>query len=116
MKRNLLRRLLWSLLILFILANLIAFMHAWKLTHFSDPSEIRTGAHLTTIEKLKIAFTGVNNPRPSNSKKPGRPYQTIRIKSNKDLECWLIKSDSAKGTGKSGSKMSATSLLVQVYS
>lgn len=98
MKRKLVRRVLWTLLVLFILANVIAFMHAYKFTHFTNSSVERTSNHLSLAEKLKTVFTGVNNPRPVNKKLPVRPYETIKIKSNKELEAWLIKIDSAKGT------------------
>jgi alpha-beta hydrolase superfamily lysophospholipase len=73
-------------------------MHAYKFTHFTNSSVDRTSNHLSLAEKLKTVLTGVNNPRPVNKKKPARAYQTIKIKSNKDLEAWLIKVDSAKGT------------------
>jgi uncharacterized protein len=98
MKGKLVRKVLWTLLIFFILANVIAFMHAYKFTHFTSSSVERTSNHLSLAEKLKTVFTGVNNPRPVNKKKPARAYQTIKIKSNKELECWLIKANSAKGT------------------
>jgi alpha-beta hydrolase superfamily lysophospholipase len=73
-------------------------MHAYKFTHFSNSSVVRTSNHLSLAEKLKTVFTGVNNPRPVNRKLPVQHYETIKIKSNKELECWLIRSDSAKGT------------------
>lgn len=98
MKRKIIRRILWFLLFLFVLVNVIAYMHAYKFTHFSDPSGKRTDNHLSAIEKLKLAFTGIDNPRPVNKAVPDHPYQTIKIKSNKELECWLIKADSARGT------------------
>lgn len=98
MKRKFIQRLSWLLLFLFILANVIAYMHAYKFTHFSDPSNERTTNHLSAFEKFKIVFTGVSNPRPVNKKLPDHSYQTIRIKSNQELECWLMKADSAKGT------------------
>lgn len=98
MKRKLVRRVLWTLLILFIVANIIAFMHAYKFTHFTNSSVERTSNDLSLAEKLKTVFTGVNNPRPVNKKVPARPYETVKIKSNKELECWLVRSESAKGT------------------
>lgn len=98
MKRKLVRRVLWTILILFILANVIAFMHAYKFTHFTNSTVERTSNHLSLVEKLKTVFTGVNNPRPINKEKPGRRFETVKIKSNKNLECWLLKADSAKGT------------------
>src|SRR5215203_185698 len=96
MKEKFFRRFLWFLLFLFLIANIIAFMHAYKFTHFSNSSIERTSNHLSGFEKLKIAFTGVNNPRPKNKEQPNCPFTTIRIKSNKELECWMIKKDSAK--------------------
>lgn len=98
MKNKWIRRVLWFLVFLFILANVVAYMHAYKLTHFSNSQIERTSNDLSPFEKLKIAFTGVNNPRPINIKKPSRLFETIKIKSNKELECWLIKTDTAKGT------------------
>lgn len=98
MKRKLVCRVLWFLLIFFILANVIASMHAYKFTHFTNSPVERTPNHLSLAEKLKIVFMGVNNPRPTNKKLPAHPYETIKIKSNRELECWLIKADSAKGT------------------
>lgn len=98
MKRKLVRRALWTLLILFLLANIIAFMHAYTFTHFTDASIERTSNHLSWSEKLKLVFTGVNNPRPVNKKRPNRPFETINIRSNKELKCWLVKADNAKGT------------------
>jgi len=98
MKRKLLRRVLWFLLFLFVAANVIAYMHAYKFTHFAKPSVEKTSAHLSALGKLKIVFTGVNNPRPVNKRLPDRPYQTIRIKSNEELECWMIRTELPKGT------------------
>ncbi len=92
------RRLLWFILVAFIVMNGIAFMHAWKFTHFSDSSEARTTHELSTAQKLKIVFTGVSNPRPVLKTKPAMAFQTIRIKSNVLLECWLLKSGNARGT------------------
>jgi uncharacterized protein len=98
MKRKLVRKVLWTLLILFVLANIIAFMHAYKFTHFTNSSVERTSNHLSLAEKLKTVFAGVNNPRPINKKQPNHAFEVIKIKSNKELECWLVKADSAKGT------------------
>ena len=98
MKGKFFRRFLWFLLFLFLIANVVAFMHAYKFTHFSNSSIERTSNHLSGFEKLKIAFTGVNNPRPINTQQPAHPFEIIRIKSNKELECWFIKANNAKGT------------------
>jgi alpha-beta hydrolase superfamily lysophospholipase len=91
-------RILWFVLSLVLLSNAIAFMHAYKFTHFTRAETARTNNELSVSEKLKVIFTGVNNPRPLNKQLPLHPYRTIYIKSNKKLECWFLDADSARGT------------------
>ncbi|RYU95230.1 hypothetical protein [Emticicia agri] len=50
------------------------------------------------MHRLKSLAFGINNPRPTNGQFPTKPYQTIQLKSNKMIECWLIKRENAKGT------------------
>lgn len=78
--------------------NGIAYMHAYKFTHFTDPLIKRTPKELSFSQKLKLLFTGVDNPKPLNKKFPNRPYQVIKVHSNVELDCWLMNADSAKGT------------------
>ncbi len=110
---KIIKRSVTSLLIIFILMNVIAYFHAYKFTHFSNSGVVKTkDAHQLSIgQKLKAVFTGINNPRPENKTNPTQPFITIKLKSNKEIECWLIKTDSAKGTvilfhGYSGQKSS----------
>lgn len=86
------------LLILFLIMNGTAFMHAYKFTHFSTEVSAKTSEKLSFGQKLKLAFTGVNNPKPRNHALPNHPYQVVRLSSNKRIEGWLITKDSAKGT------------------
>jgi len=73
--------------------------HAYKFTHFSDKVHKKTDANtLTTTQKAGILFFGIDNPRPVNIAKPTQPYSTIKLKSNKEIECWSIKTPNAKGT------------------
>jgi uncharacterized protein len=97
-KKKFQKKLLWTFLILFVLLNCITFLHAYRFTHFSDPSEHRTSENISTLEKIKTLFTGIKNPRPENKSTPAQPYQRIKIQSNKLLDCWLINADDAKGT------------------
>ncbi|RZJ48058.1 MAG: alpha/beta hydrolase, partial [Flavobacterium sp.] len=53
---------------------------------------------LSSIEKIQTLIFGVNNSKPRNTKFPTQKYQTLRLKSNKQIECWLIKNKYAKGT------------------
>lgn len=105
----------WLRLVLcgFVSINIVAIFHAYKFTHFTDShiSKTKDSSLLSTSDKLKTLLFGINNPRPVNTILPVQPYETIKIASNKTLECWLIKSDSAKGTvvffhGYSGDKSS----------
>ncbi|GAB3503711.1 alpha/beta hydrolase [Emticicia fontis] len=90
----------WGLLILLVLMNIAAFFHAYKFTHFSSDNIARTKdpKQLSLVRRLKSLAFGINNPRPTNGQFPTKPYQTIRLKSNKTIECWLIKTENAKGT------------------
>lgn len=90
----------WSILSVFILLNIVAYFHAYKFTHFGDNTNIRTKdpKSLSYFRKVKTLFLGINNPRPTHGQLPTKPYHTIRLKSNKTIECWLMKTENAKGT------------------
>ncbi|MBL7708027.1 MAG: alpha/beta hydrolase [Chitinophagaceae bacterium] len=107
------KRLAWSLVVVFILMNIVAYFHAYKFTHFADPAIKKTAdaKKLSTAAKIKTLLLGVNNPRPENIRQPERVFQTIKLQSNKEIECWLINADSSIGTviifhGYSGEKSS----------
>jgi uncharacterized protein len=93
--------------------NVLAFFHAYKFTHFSNLKleNERTGNKLSTTEKIKALIFGVNNPRPNNNQFPAQNYESFKLKSNREIECWSIKTENAKGTiilfhGYSGDKSS----------
>jgi len=89
-----------TILIIFIMINIVAFFHAYKFTHFTDNNLLKTKSpeKLSTFEKAKTLLFGVSNPKPKNAKFPTQKYQTINLKSNKEIECWLIKIKESKGT------------------
>ena len=104
---------LWSLLCIFILMNIIAGFHAYKFTHFDRDASSKTkdARQLSTAQKLKAILFGISNPRPENKTIPSGDFETINLQSNKDIACWMIKVDFAKGTvilchGYSGDKAS----------
>lgn len=88
------------ILILFFLMNLVAFIHAYKFTHFSDnnTSKTKKPEQLSFLEKVKTLAFGVNNPKPKNTGFPTQDFETLKLKSNKEIECWLIKNKNPKGT------------------
>lgn len=104
---------IWTLAITFLLMNVVAVFHAYKFTHFSSDTAEKTKdpKTLTVSQKIKAIILGISNPRPVNTGKPATAFQTIRLKSNREIECWSIKADNAKGTvvlfhGYSGEKTS----------
>ncbi|MBC8884364.1 hypothetical protein H9X57_16280 [Flavobacterium piscinae] len=80
--------------------NVIAIFHSYKFTHFAESKseKTKTPAKLSTIEKISTILFGVNNPKPINKKKPSITFETIYIQSNKEIECWDIKTSHSKGT------------------
>ena len=113
MKRKLVKRFLWALAIIFILMNISAYFHAYKFTHFSmdDVVKSKEPKDLSITEKIKILLFGVKNPRPENKLTPAQQFETIKLQSNKLIECWDVRANSTKGTviifhGYSGEKSS----------
>lgn len=97
-RKRILKRILRLTLILFVLLNVIAFFHAYSFTHFSNSAGERSSQSPNFAQKLKILFSGIDNPRPKNQSLPQIPYENITVQSNKKLQCWLIRTDNAKGT------------------
>lgn len=93
--------------------NVVAILHSYKFTHFENTKSVRTKdpKSLPTVQKVKTLIFGVNNPRPENKTVPTSNYETIKLNSNRNIECWSIKVESSKGTvvlfhGFSGEKSS----------
>lgn len=86
--------------IILLIINAVAFVHAYKFTHFAENGSTKTKSpeKLSSLEKVKTLIFGVNNPKPENKKHPLQKYHTIKLKSNKEIECWLIKTPNSKGT------------------
>lgn len=100
----------WTLLVGFILFNIVAYNHAYNFTHFTNTEGKRVKPEdLSFGQKLKVVFTGVDNPKPVNDILPNQPFETVEIKSDVLLKGWWIEVDSSKGIvvlfhGYSGSK------------
>ena len=80
--------------------NIVAAFHAYKFTHFanSNSNKTKNPGKLSFGQKILTLIFGVSNPRPVKGSKPATTFETIQLKSNKEIECWSIKADSAKGT------------------
>lgn len=101
-KRKKISQLLWALAAGFILLNIIAIFHAYKFTHFTTETVIKTESpdELTSFDKVRTLLFGINNPRPKNKKMP-IGYSMVTLQSNKKIECWYFKNNKSvekKGT------------------
>lgn len=112
-RKRILKIVLLVFLSIFAFMNIIAYFHAYKFTHFASSNIVKTDSpkKLSVFEKMKTIVTGIDNPRPINTILPTQKFETIKLKSNKEIECWSIRADSSKGTviifhGFSGQKSS----------
>ncbi|MEO1450724.1 MAG: alpha/beta fold hydrolase, partial [Bacteroidota bacterium] len=94
------RKILILLICLFTGVNIIAWMHAYTFTHFSETDRAKSQIEgLGWQEKLTILLTGIKHPRPETLQKPAFPYIQSHIHSGPDtLEVWESRVDTAKGT------------------
>lgn len=105
-RKKLIKRIIGALAIIFIFMNVLAYLHAYKFTHFADSNipKTQSAEKLSALEKVSALIMGVNNPRPTNKIKPDKQYQTIKLQSNQKIECWYFKqenpakTDTTKGT------------------
>lgn len=86
--------------IAFLFANVLAFVHAYKFTHFNSRATSRTQdpKELSPLVKTKVLFTGIDNPKPTRTALPRLSFQTLQIKSDVNLEAWLVRTNPSKGT------------------
>jgi uncharacterized protein len=92
----------WVFLVQFILINMSAALHAWKLTHFYDDPSLREQrpSSKNIFTKTWKLFAGFRYPKSLNTSAPSFSYQTVVLKTKDDLtiEAWYAAADSAKGT------------------
>ena len=83
-----------------VLANAVAFFHAWRFTHFNAEPGARQASpeQLSGLQKAALLLTGIQNPKPVNLARPAFPYQTIVLTSpNGRLEAWFSPVPNALG-------------------
>ena len=99
--RTILKRIIiYGFLILFFFANLMAYFHAYRFTHFEDTTNVKTTKpeELSFGQKIQTIILGINNPKPLNTSTPKVDYKTVTLSSNTEIACWEIKADSSRGT------------------
>ncbi|MEP6675090.1 MAG: alpha/beta fold hydrolase [Ferruginibacter sp.] len=100
--KKFIRRLLRTILVLFILLNVIIMFHAYKFTHFYEAGEItiKPDSLKSGWDKTKEALFGINFAKKKNDVITDTNYHTVILttKDNLKLEGWYIPVTNAKGT------------------
>lgn len=100
--KRLLRFLFRTLLVLFVLANMVVAFHAWKFTHFYDYGSItiKKPGEKSGWDKTKEILFGINAMKQLNTVKADSGFQAITLttKDGLKLEAWYIPIDNSLGT------------------
>ncbi len=77
--------------------NVVAFIHAYKFTHFSETAARKTENPelLSNSEKIKALVLGANLPRPYSNALPLVPYDEVFLE-NSNIACWNINANQHK--------------------
>ena len=96
--KKILKYLLRTLLVLFVLVNIITAFHAYKFTHFYEVGEvtIKAAGEKSGWDKTKEIFFGINAVKKKNTVIADSSFQTISLKTKDSLklEAWYIPADS----------------------
>jgi alpha-beta hydrolase superfamily lysophospholipase len=89
-----------SLVVAFVLINIILASHAWHFTWFFDPIPKTQAAGINPNGKWRELLLGFRFPKSEITEVPQSHYQTIQLRSTEGLtiEGWYIPADSARGT------------------
>jgi alpha-beta hydrolase superfamily lysophospholipase len=91
-----------TLLVLFVLVNVITAFHAYKFTHFYNADEItvKLPEEKSGWDKTREILFGINAVKKKNDVATDSVFQTVHLKTKNGLtlEAWYIPTDSAVGT------------------
>lgn len=94
--------LLRSIVIIFIVLNVIVGFHAYKFTHFYNHGEIavKPPAEKTAWDKTREILFGINAVKKINDVTTDTSFKTVylKTKNNLSLEAWYLAADSSKGS------------------
>jgi alpha-beta hydrolase superfamily lysophospholipase len=79
----------------FLALNVVAYLHAWSMTHFTRGGTKTLGAErLSALGKVAVLLTGVHVPKPANDATPadfGLPFERHRFRGEAgDLHAWYV--------------------------
>lgn len=92
-----------TVLVVFGLLNVFAFIHAWAMTHFvAGGAQTRNPEALSRLDKARLIFTGVHLPKPVNEMVPTQVGLTYEARAIADdgqpaLVVWDIPHPRARG-------------------
>lgn len=95
--RSILRKVLFCVVLLFVIFNLLSGIHAYRLSHYDENAKsIEKNYNISFFDKIKMGIFSVSLPKPKSQKKPEQLYQEVAIptESNQHLSAWSIKTDS----------------------
>jgi alpha-beta hydrolase superfamily lysophospholipase len=91
-----------SLIVLFVLLNVIVAFHAYKFSHFYNAGEIivKRQEDKSGWDKTKEILFGINAEKKRNDVTTDSTFKTVYLKTSDSLklEAWYIAADSSKGT------------------
>lgn len=100
--KRLLKILFRSIVVLFVLLNIIVAFHAYKFTHFYNTGEIsiKKKEEKTGWDKAKEILFGINAEKKRNDVTTDSTFKTIYLKTKDSLklEAWYITANNSKGT------------------
>src|SRR5579871_1715539 len=95
------KRIVYSLLLLFLLINIIVINHAYHFTHFYEHGTVRSISEQTDgfMGKIKVALFGLKQEKLVGAL-PDSVYSNVKLKTKDGLtlDGWLIRMPHAKGT------------------
>lgn len=91
-----------SLIIVFVLLNVVVAFHAYKFTHFYNSGElaVKKNEDKTGWDKTKEILFGINAEKKQNDVSTDSTFATVYLKTKDSLklEAWYIEADSSRGT------------------
>ena len=99
--RQIVKLILWVLLVQFILINISASLYAYKLTHFYKSDGLKkTISSKNIFTKTWKLFTGPKYARSIITEVPQFDFETVKLNTSDHIliEAWYSRVDSAKGT------------------
>jgi uncharacterized protein len=93
-----LKRIGYTVLVLFVMLNIMVIFHAWQFTHFYPDAPKIDLKSLSMGQKIKMVMFGYQFPKSLVTQTPTDPFEPVTLTVDGDLKIsgWLQRSDSSK--------------------